>query len=165
MICFSGSWVNFSWYNNGTLSKDPIGNQRSTRAKMMPCLRMETLKNHLTCHRSRKTFPQTSLAARSEYRRLYSQTTICSSGKRKLIPQNPGHKPRHVYRSIHMFLIIFTITIVTFFKWWAKRKRSYQYKNRLIKAIRWLYLITMFLFIHFLKTILTITALHEEIKS
>ena len=70
--------------------------------------------NHLTCHRSRKTFPETSLTARSEYRRLYSQTTICSSGKRKLIPQNPGHKPRHGYRSIHMFLIIFTITIVTF---------------------------------------------------
>ena len=71
-------------------------------------------KNHLTCRRSRKTFPETSLTARSEYRRLYSQTTICSSGKRKLIPQNPGHKPRHGYRSIHMFLIIFTITIVTF---------------------------------------------------
>ena len=164
MICFSGSWVNFSWYNNGTLSKNPIGNQTSTRAKMIPCLRMETLKNHLPYRRSRKTFPQTSLAARSEYRRLCSQTAICSNGKRKLIPQNPGYKPRHGYRFTYMFLSSQSRLLIL--KWWVKRKRGgYQYKNRLIKAIRWLYLITMFLFIHFLKTILTITALHEEIKS
>ena len=71
-------------------------------------------KNHLPYRRSRKTFPQTSLAARSEYRRLYSQTAICLNGKRKLMLQNPGYKPRHGYRSIHMFLIILTITIVTF---------------------------------------------------
>ena len=52
-------------------------------------------KNHLPYRRSRKTFPETSLTARSEYRRLYSQNTICSSArKRKLILQNPGYKPR-----------------------------------------------------------------------
>ena len=79
-------------------------NRQQGQKWCLPCLRMETLKNHLPYRRSRKTFPQTSLAARSEHRRLYSQTTICSSGKRKLIPQNPGYKPRHGYRSIHMFL-------------------------------------------------------------
>ena len=33
MICFSGSWVNFSWYKNGTLSKDPIGNKTQNKGK------------------------------------------------------------------------------------------------------------------------------------
>ena len=36
--------LSFSWSNNGTLSKEHTGNTTSTRAKMIPYLRMEALK-------------------------------------------------------------------------------------------------------------------------
>ena len=49
-MCFSKiypfTYLNFSWCNNGILSKDHTGNTPPTTAKTVPYLRVETLKNH-----------------------------------------------------------------------------------------------------------------------
>ena len=49
-MCFSKicpfMYLNFSWCNNGILSKDHTGNTVPTRAKIIPYLRVETPENH-----------------------------------------------------------------------------------------------------------------------
>ena len=49
-MCFSKTcpftYLNFSWCNNGILTKDHTGNTAPTRAKIIPHLRVETPENH-----------------------------------------------------------------------------------------------------------------------
>ena len=70
---------------------------------MIPHLRMETFKNHPPSPIV-KDVSRNILSGEDRVETfVFANYTICSNEK-KLIPQNPGYKPRHGYRSIHMFL-------------------------------------------------------------